>query len=73
MMRVFYGMGKGNAHRYQCRGDDAHVGAGLCIGIGGVRIDRAGSLPPRCRSRNLCFGLSRTVAEGHHRRRRART
>jgi hypothetical protein len=41
MMRVFYGMGKGNAHRYQCRGDDAHVGAGLCIGIGGVRIDRA--------------------------------
>ena len=32
---------KGNAHRYQCRGDDAHVGAGLCIGIGGVRIDRA--------------------------------
>jgi len=41
MMRVFYGMGKGNAHRYQCRGDDAHVGAGLCIGIGGVRVDRA--------------------------------
>jgi len=41
MMRVFYSMGKGNAHRYQCRGDDAHVGAGLCIGIGGVRIDRA--------------------------------
>lgn len=41
MMRVFYGMGKGNAHRYQCRGDDAHVGSGLCIGIGGVRIDCA--------------------------------
>jgi DNA invertase Pin-like site-specific DNA recombinase len=41
MMRVFYGMGKGNAHRYQCRGDDAHVGSGLCIGIGGVRVDRA--------------------------------
>ena len=40
MMRVFYSMGKGNAHRYQCRGDDAHVGAGLCIGIGGVRVDR---------------------------------
>nr|WP_247973087.1 hypothetical protein [Bradyrhizobium sp. 195] len=34
-------MAKGNAHRYQCRGDDAHMGAGLCIGIGGVRIDRA--------------------------------
>ena len=44
MMRVFYGMGKGNAHRYQCRGDDAHVGVGLCIGIGGVRIDRAVAL-----------------------------
>jgi DNA invertase Pin-like site-specific DNA recombinase len=41
MMRVFYSMGKGNAHRYQCRGDDAHVGVGLCIGIGGVRVDRA--------------------------------
>src|ERR1700758_3648227 len=35
---------KGNAHRYQCRGDDAHVGAGLCIGIGGVRVDRAVAL-----------------------------
>ena len=41
MMRVFYGMRSGHAHRYQCRGDDSHVGAGLCIGIGGVRIDRA--------------------------------
>jgi len=44
MMRVFYSMSKGNAHRYQCRGDDGHVGAGLCIGIGGVRIDRAVAL-----------------------------
>ena len=41
MMRIFYGSAKGHAHRYQCRGDDAHVGAGLCIGIGGLRIDRA--------------------------------
>jgi DNA invertase Pin-like site-specific DNA recombinase len=41
MMRVFYGMRSGHAHRYQCRGDDSHVGAGLCIGIGGVRVDRA--------------------------------
>ena len=40
-MRVFYGMQSGHAHRYQCRGDDAHVGAGLCVGIGGVRVDRA--------------------------------
>jgi hypothetical protein len=44
MMRVFYGMGKGNAHRDQCRGDDAHVGAGLCIGIGGVRIESQGGV-----------------------------
>jgi Recombinase/Recombinase zinc beta ribbon domain len=44
MMRVFYSMGKGHAHRYQCRGDDAHVGAGLCIGAGGVRVDRAVAL-----------------------------
>src|SRR6478672_1627100 len=44
MMRVFYGQAKGNAHRYQCRGDDAHVGAGLCIGIGGLRIERAVAL-----------------------------
>ncbi|WP_341992886.1 recombinase family protein [Azorhizobium sp. AG788] len=40
-MRVFYGMQSGHAHRYQCRGDDAHVGVGLCIGIGGIRVDRA--------------------------------
>lgn len=41
MMRVFYGMRSGHAHRYHCRGDDSHVGGWLCIGIGGVRIDRA--------------------------------
>lgn len=41
MMRVSYGMRSGHAHRYQCRGDDAHVGAGLCVGIGGIRVDRA--------------------------------
>src|SRR4051794_37617245 len=41
MMRVFYGSRASHAHRYQCRGDDAHVGAGLCIGIGGLRVDRA--------------------------------
>jgi DNA invertase Pin-like site-specific DNA recombinase len=40
IMHVFYGMMSGHAHRYQCRGDDAHVGAGQCIGIGGVRIDQ---------------------------------
>jgi hypothetical protein len=41
MMRVFYGAHSGHAHRYQCRGDDDHNGTGLCIGIGGVRVDRA--------------------------------
>jgi len=41
MMRVFYGMRSGHAHRYQCRGDDSRVGTGLCVGIGGVRVDRA--------------------------------
>jgi hypothetical protein len=41
MMRVFYRIQSGQAHRYQCRGDDAHVGAGLCIGIGGVAVDKA--------------------------------
>lgn len=40
-MRVFYGSQSGHAHRYHCRGDDSHVGGRLCIGIGGVRIDRA--------------------------------
>lgn len=40
-MRVFYGARSGHAHRYHCRGDDSHVGGWLCIGIGGVRVDRA--------------------------------
>jgi DNA invertase Pin-like site-specific DNA recombinase len=41
MMRVLYGMRSGHAHRYHCRGDDSHVGSWLCVGIGGVRVDRA--------------------------------
>lgn len=40
-MRVFYDSRSEHAHHYQCRGDDAHVGAGLCIGIGGVAVDKA--------------------------------
>ncbi len=39
-MHVFYGVASGHAHRDQGRGDDAHVGVGQCIGIGGVRIDQ---------------------------------
>lgn len=41
MMRTFYGSAKQRPYRYQCRGDDGHVGAGLCIGIGGLAIDKA--------------------------------
>jgi len=41
MMRVNYGMRAGHAHRYYCRGDEAHAGGILCIGIGGVRVDKA--------------------------------
>lgn len=41
MMRVFYKTGTDQSHRYQCRGDDGHVGAGLCIGAGGRGIDTA--------------------------------
>jgi excisionase family DNA binding protein len=41
MMRVFYKSETAPAHRYQCRGDDSHVGAGLCIGVGGVTLDKA--------------------------------
>ncbi|MCF8710381.1 recombinase family protein, partial [Rhizorhapis sp. SPR117] len=46
VVRVFYGMAKGYAHRYLCRGDQegVTVGNGLCIGIGGVRVDRAVAL-----------------------------
>lgn len=41
MMRIFYGSKSSTSHRYQCRGDDSHIGSFLCIGIGGVRVDRA--------------------------------
>jgi hypothetical protein len=36
-----YGTQSGHAHRYYCRGDGSDFGAWSCIGIGGVRIDRA--------------------------------
>jgi len=41
MMSVFYGKRSEHAHRYRCRGEEAHVGAKRCISIGGVRVDQA--------------------------------
>lgn len=41
LMRVFYGMRSGHAHRYQCRGDVQGEYKGMCVGVGGVRVDRA--------------------------------
>ncbi len=41
MMRVAYGRMAGHCHRYQCHGDQAAANAPLCVGIGGVRVDRA--------------------------------
>jgi len=39
MMHIFYGSQASHAHRYQCIGD--YVANGMCIGIGGVRVDQA--------------------------------
>jgi hypothetical protein len=41
MLRVLYGMRSGHAHRYQCKGDYLRTTTGICLGIGGVRVDRA--------------------------------
>jgi DNA invertase Pin-like site-specific DNA recombinase len=40
MMRVFYGSAAGHAHRYQCRGNMDTAGGKICIGAGGIRVDR---------------------------------
>jgi hypothetical protein len=40
MMRVFYGSTAGHAHRYQCRGNTDTAGGKICIGAGGIRVDR---------------------------------
>ena len=39
MMRIFYGFQASHAHRYQCIGELS--GNGICLGIGGVRVDQA--------------------------------
>jgi len=41
MLRVFYGSRSGTAHRYLCRGTSDQGGGQQCIGIGGIRVDRA--------------------------------
>ena len=41
LMRIYYGSAAGHAHRYQCRGAlDSGTGK-ICIGAGGIRVDRA--------------------------------
>lgn len=40
-MRVYYGSAAGHAHRYQCRGAADSGGGKICIGAGGIRVDRA--------------------------------
>lgn len=40
MMRVFYGSAAGHAHRYQCRGNSNTAGGKICLGAGGIRVDR---------------------------------
>jgi DNA invertase Pin-like site-specific DNA recombinase len=40
MLRVFYGSRSGKSHRYICRGAEMK-GARGCIGVGGVKVDRA--------------------------------
>jgi len=41
MMLVAYGRMASHTHRYQCRGELSAGNVPLCIGIGGVRVDRA--------------------------------
>ena len=44
MMRVFYGSAAGYAHRYICRSRFLEEPDRSCVGVGGVRVDRAVSL-----------------------------
>lgn len=41
MMQVAYGRMQSHVYRYHCRGDQKAANAPFCIGIGGVRVDRA--------------------------------
>jgi DNA invertase Pin-like site-specific DNA recombinase len=44
MMRVFYGSQSGHAHRYICRSRLLEDPDHACVGVGGIRVDRAVSL-----------------------------
>jgi hypothetical protein len=59
MMRVFYGMRSGHAHRYQCRRDVQGEYQGMCVGVGGVRVDRAVAAQILGYWGNLVAGLGR--------------
>jgi DNA invertase Pin-like site-specific DNA recombinase len=41
MLHVFYGSRAGNSHRYVCRGAAMRGASTACVGVGGVRVDRA--------------------------------
>jgi DNA invertase Pin-like site-specific DNA recombinase len=41
MLHVFYGSRAGNSHRYVCRGAAMRGSQSACVGVGGVRVDRA--------------------------------
>jgi DNA invertase Pin-like site-specific DNA recombinase len=41
MLHVFYGSRAGNSHRYLCRGAAMRGTQAACVGVGGVRVDRA--------------------------------
>ncbi|MCX4239057.1 zinc ribbon domain-containing protein, partial [Paraliomyxa miuraensis] len=41
MLRVVYGSAAGHAHQYFCKGADMRGARGLCLRIGGVRVDKA--------------------------------
>lgn len=57
--RVFYSTAKGNAHRCQCRGDDALSEPAFASGSGGFRIDRAVAL-------QILEAVSDRVVEARH-------
>ena len=69
MLHVFYGSRAGNSHRYLCRGPAMRGGSeSACVGVGGVRVDRAvtrqllEALPTLLKRRSRRLSLSRSKA-----------